>query len=314
MTRFFIRRLILIVLTLFVVSIAIFAVTTVLPGDVAQVILGKGATPQDVETLRNELGLNRPAYSQYMGWIGGIVQGDLGDSLYLRRPIAELLQSRLTNSLVLAVFAFFVAIPSAVLVGIWTGTHRDSRTDRVMSTMSMVAISLPEFVTGMLLIVILSSTLHLLPSSSMMLPGTNPLTRPQILIMPAFTLTGVIFGYVMRMTRANVIEVLQCNYVRTAILKGLPMQRVILHHVVPNAILPTITIVAASIGWLLGGLIVVEVVFAYPGLGRLLLGAVETRDVPLLQITTLIIAATFTFSHLAADLLCAALDRRVRLS
>jgi len=314
MTRFFVRRLILIVLTLFVVSIAIFAVTTVLPGDVAQVILGKGATPQDVETLRNELGLNRPAYSQYMGWIGGIVQGDLGDSLYLRRPIAELLQSRLTNSLVLAVFAFFVAIPSAVLVGIWTGTHRDSRTDRVMSTMSMVAISLPEFVTGMLLIVILSSTLHLLPSSSMMLPGTNPLTRPQILIMPAFTLTGVIFGYVMRMTRANVIEVLQCNYVRTAILKGLPMQRVILHHVVPNAILPTITIVAASIGWLLGGLIVVEVVFAYPGLGRLLLGAVETRDVPLLQITTLIIAATFTFSNLAADLLCAALDRRVRLS
>ncbi|MDP7110259.1 MAG: ABC transporter permease [Dehalococcoidales bacterium] len=314
MTRFFVRRLILIVLTLFVVSIAIFAVTTVLPGDVAQVILGKGATPQDVETLRNELGLNRPAYSQYMGWIGGIVQGDLGDSLYLRRPIAELLQSRLTNSLVLAVFAFFVAIPSAVLVGIWTGTHRDSRTDRVMSTMSMVAISLPEFVTGMLLIVILSSTLHLLPSSSMMLPGTSPLTRPQILIMPAFTLTGVIFGYVMRMTRANVIEVLQCNYVRTAILKGLPMQRVILHHVVPNAILPTITIVAASIGWLLGGLIVVEVVFAYPGLGRLLLGAVETRDVPLLQITTLIIAATFTFSNLAADLLCAALDRRVRLS
>ena len=314
MTRFFVRRLIMIVLTLFVVSIAIFAVTTVLPGDVAQVILGKGATPQDVETLRNELGLNRPAYSQYMGWIGGIVQGDLGDSLYLRRPIAELLQSRLTNSLVLAVFAFFVAIPSAVLVGIWTGTHRDSRTDRVMSTMSMVAISLPEFVTGMLLIVILSSTLHLLPSSSMMLPGTSPLTRPQILIMPAFTLTGVIFGYVMRMTRANVIEVLQCNYVRTAILKGLPMQRVILHHVVPNAILPTITIVAASIGWLLGGLIVVEVVFAYPGLGRLLLGAVETRDVPLLQITTLIIAATFTFSNLAADLLCAALDRRVRLS
>ena len=147
-----------------------------------------------------------------------------------------------------------------------------------------------------------------------MLPGTSPLTRPQILIMPAFTLTGVIFGYVMRMTRANVIEVLQCNYVRTAILKGLPMQRVILHHVVPNAILPTITIVAASIGWLLGGLIVVEVVFAYPGLGRLLLGAVETRDVPLLQITTLIIAATFTFSNLAADLLCAALDRRVRLS
>ena len=210
--------------------------------------------------------------------------------------------------------SFFVAIPSAVLAGIWAGTHRDSRGDRVMSTVSMVAISLPEFVTGMLLIIIFSSILGLLPSSSIILPGTTPLTRPQILVMPALTLTGVMFGYIMRMTRANVIEVMQSNYIRAAILKGLPMRRVIFRHAVPNAMLPTISIIASSIGWLLGGLIVVEVVFAYPGLGRLLLDSISTRDLPLLQVVTLIIAATYTFSNLAADISYAALDRRVRLS
>lgn len=314
MLRFFVRRLILIILTLFVVSVAIFAITQVLPGDVAQMILGRGATPQDLEIIRHKLGLDRPAYLQYLEWVGRIVQGDLGDSLYLQRPIAGILQDRLVNSLILAVFSFFVAVPSAVLVGIWTGINRDSKVDRVMSTVGMVAISLPEFVTGMLLMIILSSTLHLLPSSSLILPGTTPLTRPQILVMPALTLTGVMFGYIMRMTRANVIEVRQTNYVRTAILKGLPMGRVIFRHIVPNAMLPTISIIAASIGWLLGGLIIVEVVFAYPGLGRLVLDAIKTRDLPLLQIVTLIIAATYTLSNLAADLSYAALDRRVRLS
>jgi peptide/nickel transport system permease protein len=314
MTRFLIRRMILIILTLFMISVAIFAITQVLPGDVAQMILGRGATPHDVEILRHQLGLDRPAYLQYLEWVKGIVQGNLGNSLYLQRPIAEILPDRLVNSLILAVFSFFVAIPSAVLVGIWAGIHRDSKGDRVMSTGSMVAISLPEFVTGVVLIVILASTLKLLPSSSMILPGTTPLTRPQILVMPALTLTGVMFGYIMRMTRANVIEVRQTNYVRTAILKGLPMRRVIFRHIVPNAMLPTISIIAASIGWMLGGLIVVEVVFAYPGLGRLVLNAIKTRDLPLLQVVTLIIAATYTLSNLAADLSYAALDPRVRLS
>ena len=314
MVRFITRRLILIVLTLFVISLAIFVITQVLPGDVAQMILGRGATPQDVETLRHQLGLDQPAYLQYLDWVGGIVRGDLGDSLYQQRPIAGILQDRLVNSLILAVFSFLAAIPSAVLVGIWAGTHRDSRGDRVMTTGSMVAMSLPEFVTGMILIIIFSSVLSLLPSSSIILPGTTPLTRPQILVMPALTLTGVMFGYIMRMTRANVIEVMQSNYVRAAILKGLSMRRVIYRHVVPNAMLPTISIIASSIGWLLGGLIVVEVVFAYPGLGRLLLGAISTRDLPLLQAVTLIIAVTYTLSNLVADLSYAAIDRRVRLS
>ncbi len=304
----------MIVLTLLVVSVAIFVITQILPGNVAQMALGRGATAHDIQVLRHQLGLDRPAYIQYFDWLTNILRGKLGNSLYLRTPIADILPDRLENSLILAAFSFFLAIPTAVLAGIWAGINRDSKGDRFLSTASMVIISLPEFVTGVILIIVLASMLHLLPSSSIILPGTSPLTRPQILIMPALTLTGVMFGYIVRMTRANVIEVMRTNYVRTAILKGLPMRRVIFRHVVPNALLPTISIIASSIGWMLGGLIIVEVVFAYPGLGTLLLDAVNTRDIPLLQIVTLIIAATYALSNLAADLSYAALDRRVRLS
>ena len=183
-----------------------------------------------------------------------------------------------------------------------------------MSVTSLVGISLPEFVTGVLLIVIFSSTLDLLPSTSIILPGTNPLTRPQILVLPTLTLTGVLFAYVMRMTRANVIEVMQTTYVRTAILKGLPKRRVIFRHVLPNAMLPTITIIAQNIGWMLGGLIIVEHVFAYPGLGQLVLSSIQTRDVPLLQALAILIAATYAMSNLVADLSYAALDPRIRVA
>jgi peptide/nickel transport system permease protein len=158
-----------------------------------------------------------------------------------------------------------------------------------------------------------ASTFHLLPSSSIILPGVNPLTSPQILIMPTLTITAVLFAYIMRMTRANVIEVVRTDYVRTAILKGLPMRQVILKHVLPNAMLPTITVIASNFGWMLGGLIVVENVFAYPGIGQLLLRAIENRDIPLLEIVSLIIASTYAISNLIADLSYAALDPRVRL-
>lgn len=314
MLLFITRRVTLILITLWVVSIATFAITEILPGDVASSILGQGATEQNKAALRKELGLDRPAYERYGDWISGVVQGDLGQSLRNRRPIAEVIGDRLGNSVILAVFAFIVAVPSAVLAGIWAGVKRDSPGDRILTTLGMLLIAIPEFVTGVLLIVLLSSTLHLLPSSSIILPGTSPLSRPEILVMPALTLTGVLFAYIMRMTRANVIEVMQSHYVRTAILKGLTMRRVIQRHVVPNALLPTISVIAANIGWLLGGLIIVEVVFSYAGLGRLVLDAVSTRDVPLLQAVTLIIAAAYTLSNLAADLSYGLLNPRVRLA
>lgn len=314
MVRFITRRLTLIVLTLFVVSVAIFAVTQILPGDVAQMILGRGATPENVATLRHQLGLDRPAYVQYLDWVNGIVHGDLGDSLYLRRPVIEVVKPRLFNSAVLAAFAFLVAVPTAVVTGVWAGVRSNSVGDQLASTISLVGISLPEFVTGVLLIVIFASALHVLPSSSIILPGTTPLTRPAILVLPTLTLTGVLFAYIMRMTRANVIEVMQSNYVRTAVLKGLPMRRIIFRHVIPNAMLPTISVIAVNIGWMFGGLIIVENVFAYPGLGRLLLVSIQSRDVPLLQALALLICVTYSVSNLLADLSYGLLNPRIRIS
>lgn len=314
MARFLIIRLGLIIVTLAVVSVAIFGVTEVLPGDVATQILGQGATEQNVRVIRERLNLDLPAPVRYLDWVGGIVRGDLGDSLVQQRPIRDMLATRIFNSLILASFTFLIAIPLAVVAGIWAGVHRNSLGDRLVSVTSLVAISLPEFVTGVLLIVIFSSTLGWLPSSSLVEPGTSPLTRPIILIMPAITLTGVLFAYIMRMTRANVIEELEANYVRSAILKGLPMSRVIVRHVVPNAMLPSISVIMMNVGWLLGGLIIVENVFSYPGIGRLLLTSIQQRDVPLLQAITLLIAAVYAGSNLVADLAYAWLNPRIRYS
>ncbi len=304
----------MILVTLVVVSLAIFTITEILPGDVAVMMLRQGATEQNLKKVREDLGLDRPAYVRYLDWIGGAVRGDLGDSYVQKRPIVDVMGVRLRNSLVLAGFALLVAVPVAVLVGVWAGVHADSPGDRIISVASVVGISLPEFVTGVLLIIVFSLTLDLFPTTSGIPSGTSPLTRPQILVLPMLTLTGVMFAYIMRMTRANVIEVMQASYVRTAILKGLPMRRVIFQHVVPNAMLPTISIIAMNMGWMLGGLIIVENVFAYPGLGQLLLTSIQTRDVPLLQAVALLIAATYTISNLVADLSYAALDPRIRLA
>ena len=314
MARFLIRRIGLIVVTLSVVSLAIFTVTEILPGDVATMMLKQTATPQNLKNVREELGLNRPAPVRYLSWVGGVVRGDLGDSYVQKRPVTEMVGHRLGRSLILAVFAFLVAVPSAIAVGVWAGVRSYSWGDHVVSVTSMVAISLPEFVTGVVLIVVFSSFLDVLPSSSILLSGESPLTKPEILVLPTLTLTGVLFAYIMRMTRANVIEVMGTDYVRTAVLKGLPMRRVLLHHVLPNAMLPTISVVAVNIGWMLGGLIIVENVFAYPGLGALLLDAIKTRDVPLLQSLALLIAATYALSNLVADLTYGALDPRVRVT
>ena len=314
MVGFLAVRLSLIVVTLLVVSLAIFTITEILPGDVASAMLRQGATEQNLKKVREDLGLDRPAHVRYLSWIGGVVRGDLGKSYAQKRPIVDIVRQRLGNSATLAVFAFLVAVPTAVAAGIWAGVRPDTLGDRIVSVTSLVGISLPEFVTGVLFILLFSSALDLFPSTSIVPPGTNPLTRPQILVLPTLTLTGVLFAYVMRMTRANVIEVMQTHYVRTAILKGLPMRRVIFRHVVPNAMLPTVTIIAQNVGWMLGGLIIVETVFAYPGLGQLLLKSIQTRDVPLLQALALLVAATYAISNLVADLSYAALDPRIRVA
>jgi len=312
--RFLIVRLALIVVTLLAVSIAIFSVTEFLPGDAASVLLGQQATPTNLENLRERMGLNDPPYVRYLNWIGGAVRGDLGISPRSGVSISSMIVGRMGNSLTLALGAFLIAVPSSLALGVLTGVKADSKLDRIVSQASLVTISLPEFVTGIVLILVFSSTLGWLPSSSIMLPGESIYSRPAVMVMPILTVTGALFAYILRMARTNVIEVMESNYVRTAILKGLPMRTVVIRHVLPNAMLPTITVIANNVGWLFGGLIIVESLFAFPGVGSLLIAAIKTRDVRLLQSTALIIAGVYAFSNLAADLMYGVLNPRIRLA
>ena len=228
--------------------------------------------------------------------------------------ISTMIKRNLPNSAILAIAAFLVAVPTSLAAGVWVGVHPDTKLDRILSQGSLLTISLPEFVTGVLLILIFSTTLEWFPSSSIMLPGESVWSRPEILVLPILTVTGALFAYIMRMARSNVIEVMNSDYVRAAILKGLPMRRVVIRHVLPNAMLPTITVIANNVGWMFGGLIIVESVFAYPGVGRLLLMAIDTRDVRLLQSTALVIASVYAFSNLAADMAYGVLNPRLRLA
>jgi peptide/nickel transport system permease protein len=312
MRQFLLRRLLFIFITLALISLAIFIVTEILPGDVATMILGQQATPEDLAVLRRKLGLERPPHVRYLEWVTGLFRGDWGQSLRLRVPIGPLLGQRLRNSLALAFLTFIVGVPTGVLMGVIASLTRDRWPDMVLSIGTLVSVSFPEFVTGVLLIIIFASWLNLLPASSLIEPDAKPLQSLKHLILPAATLMLVMWAHIARMTRSSMAEVMESNYVRTAILKGLPMRKVVLDHALRNALLPTITIVAINVGWLMGGLIIVESVFAYPGMGQLLLIAINNHDVPLLQSVTLVIAAIYAFSNLTADLLYRYSNPRIR--
>ena len=314
MARFLVVRLSLIVVTLLAVSVAIFALIEAVPGDAASVMQGQQATPDSLRNLRAQMGLDRPPHIRYLDWIWDAMRGDLGQSAKSNASISEIMGDRLRNSALLAVLAFVIAVPLGLVMGVWVGTRADTKMDRFLTMGGLVTISLPEFVTGVVMILILSSTLGWLPSSSIMMPGESIIGNPKVLVMPVLTVTGALFAYIMRMARANVIEVMESNYVRTAILKGLPMRTVVTRHVLRNAMLPTITVIANNVGWMFGGLIIIENLFAYPGMGSLLIQAIDTRDIRMLQSTALVIASVYAFSNLAADLAYGALNPRVRLS
>ncbi len=312
MQRFLLRRLLFILLTLLAVSVTIFAVTEILPGDVATMMLGQQATPQDLDTLRERLGLDRPAHVRYLEWLGGLLRGDFGESLRLGVPVGPLLGKRLLNSLALAALAFVVGVPTGVTLGVIAGLTRDRVPDRLISVTTLAAVSLPEFVTGVFLIIVFASWLGWLPPSSLIDPDANPLESLRRLILPAATLLLAMWAHIARMTRGSMAEVMDSNYIRTAILKGLHKRTVVFEHALRNALLPTISIIAINVGWLIGGLIVVESVFAYPGMGQLLLFAINNHDVPLLQATTLVIAGIYSLSNLSADLLYRYSNPRIR--
>ena len=313
MSRYILRRLGFLILTLLLTSAIIFVITRLLPGDVARVILGREASAEALQALRQELGLNRPAIVQYLDWLWHFVQGDWGLSYSTKLPIRALVTERLGASLRLAGLTMLIAVPLSVVLGAIAGLKENKAADNTISIASLSVVGLPEFVTGLVLIQIFAFRLHLLPANSSVAPGASFAEALPMLILPALTATLVLLAYIVRLTRAGVIEELKQGYVRTARLKGLSRRTVISKHVLRNALLPTITVIAISIGWLISGLIVIENVFNYPGLGRLMTFAIDRRDLPLLQAIAFVTVLVFAFSNLAADLFYAYLNPRIRL-
>jgi peptide/nickel transport system permease protein len=313
MLRYILRRLGFMILTVILTSLIIFVVTQWLPGDVARVILGREASETALESLRQELGLNKPLPVQYLNWLGGFLVGDWGQSFSTDLPIRPLVLERLGNSSMLAALTMLIAVPLSVALGIVAGLNENKTADNVVSIGSLSVVGLPEFVTGLLLIQLLAFKFRIFPANSSITPQAGFFEALPMLVLPALTATLVLLAYVARLTRAGVVEELKKSYVRTAVLKGLPRRTVIVKHVLRNALLPTITVIAISIGWLISGLIVIENVFNSPGLGRLLTFAIDRRDLPLLQAVTLVTVLGFSFSNLVADLLYAYLNPRIRL-
>jgi peptide/nickel transport system permease protein len=313
MIVYILRRLGMILLTMLLASVIIFSVTQLLPGDVAHVILGQFATPQAVENLREELGLNRPVIVQYWDWLTSFIRGDWGISMVSRLEVRPMIMGRLRNSLMLATVALALYVPLGILLGVIAALNEDRLADQAISGISMAFAGLPEFVTGLILIGILAISLDILPANSSIEPETSFKDAFPFLILPAITVSLTSLGYIARMTRSSTIDVLRADYTRAADMKGLPRWQVLTKHVLRNSLLPTVTVVAMGIGWLIGGLIVTEAVFGYPGVGRLLIYGIQRRDLTLIQAISMLIVAVYSFSNLAADILYGILNPRIRL-
>jgi len=312
MGRFALRRIGFLLLTLLLTSVIIFSITQFLPGDVARILMPRDASEAAIDAKRAELGLDRSPMVQYGTWVKGFILGDWGRSFAWDIPVRSRVTEALINSLMLAAVALALAIPISIGLGVWAGLTEGRWADHLISLFSLSLVGLPEFVTGVVLIELLAFHLNWLPANSSIAPGSSFVEAFPFLILPALTATFVLLAYIVRLTRAEVIEQLNRPYVRTAVLKGLSWPAVVFRHVLRNALLPTITVIAISVGWLVGGIIVIENVFNYPGLGRLLLSAVDNRDFPLIQAVTMIVVFGVVLSNFAADLLYALLNPRIR--
>jgi peptide/nickel transport system permease protein len=312
MIAYIIQRLLAIVAILIVMSMLIFGITQILPGNVAHVIAGQFATPDVVHAIEVKLGLNDPIYMQYWRWASNILRGDLGRSLVMERPVGPVIADALGASAVLALCSFFFVAVLGVSLGIIAAVRRNTAADHGISLFTYVGISVPEFFWGIVLIIIFARYLNWLPPGGRGDSSDSFLTRVSYLVLPVVTLTFTLIAHVSRMTRSSMIETLRTQYVRNARAKGLPERVVIMRHALRNALLPTITVLAVDIGWLIGGIVVVESVFSYPGLGRTMIFALERHDLPLIQASILIVTAIYCFANLAADLLYAFFNPKIR--
>jgi peptide/nickel transport system permease protein len=307
------KRLIFMVLTMIVMSLLIFFLVEIMPGDVAQTVLGQSATEESVAALRDRMGLDDPFHIRYLRWAGGFIRGDLGESLYMRGvQINTIFWRKVGHSIVLAFTALLLYVPLSIFFGVLAGVKSGKITDSIISFFGLAIMALPEFVSGIILITIFSVRLNVLPIASIIPIGENLWQNLNILVLPALSITFVMFGYVSRMQRSSMITVMKADYIRAAILKGMPRKYVIFRHAIKNALLPTITIIGMNMGWLFGGLIVVETLFGFPGLGSLTMSAIKTRDIPLIEACVLFITFIFVLSTFITDMMYAYLNPRIR--
>ncbi|RKD35801.1 MULTISPECIES: ABC transporter permease [unclassified Rhizobium] len=307
-----IKRAALGLMTLWAASVLIFAGTQILPGDLAQAVLQNNATAENVAALRHDLGLDRPAVERYADWLGKAVRGDFGTSLINKRDVSSDLAPRLYNTLFLALYAAAIAVPLSVALGILTAAWQGSIFDAVANAVTLLAISLPEYFLGYLLIKWVAVYWGLFPVLASVTPETSFSGRLYMAFLPMLTLVLVIVAHMMRMTRASVIAVMSSPYIEMALLKGLPKWRVVVEHALPNALAPIINVVALNLAYLIVGVVVIEVVFVYPGLGQSMVDAVAKRDVPVVQACGLIFATVFITLNMVADILALVSNPRLR--
>ncbi len=300
--------------TVFVISLIIFIGVELLPGDVADTVLGQSATPETVEAFRKELKLDLPPHIRYVAWLKDFVQGDFGNSLANQRPVAELISWRFSNTLFLAATTAIIAVPLAILLGILAAFYRNTLYDKAISTITLSFISFPEFFVAYILIVIFSVQMDLFPSIAIIDAHMGLGSKLYTILLPALTLTCVVTAHMMRQTRAAIINVLASAYIEMAEIKGIRRLRIIVHHAFPNSLSPVINVVAVNLAYLVVGVVIVEVVFVYPGLGQLLVDSVAKRDLPVVQASGLIFSITYIGLNLLADVLSMLSNPKLRQS
>jgi peptide/nickel transport system permease protein len=312
MARFLLKRTAFALITLVLLSMIVFATAQLLPGNVGRNVLGGFADQRSVDLLNHQLGVDRPVYVQYGRWVGHLVHGDLGQSLEYKVSVSSLLGPALLNSLKLAALAFVLVVPLSILGGIVAALRQARMTDRVITVGGLSLTAVPEFVTAIVLIVIFGVAFKVLPTTAQAPPGAGFFTQVEYLLLPAFALVAVLFGYIARITRAGVIEALDADYTRTAFLKGLDTPTILRRHVLRNALLPTIAVVATQTGYLIGGLVVIETLFNYPGIGQRILIAAQNKDFTMLEAGVLIVGIVYLAATLIADTLYSLLNPRIR--
>lgn len=310
--RLVIGRTLLSFVTLFLVSIIVFGALEILPGDVATRILGRDATPESLAVLREKLDLDRPAIVRYVHWLSHMAVGDFGQSLVSGRSVGDILAPRIFNTVLLSIYAFLLYLPLTVIPAILQAIRRDRPVDHALSAVTLMLLSMPDFLLATILMILFVITIPVLPAMSMVDQGSSALEYLEAMTLPAITLAVVMAVYAVRMLRDNLIEVLDSDYVRMAELKGMPAYRVLLRHALPNALVPTLNITALNLAYLIGGVVVVEKVFGYPGFGSLLVDSLQLRDLPVIEATVVLAATVYIVANLLADAAAILLNPRLR--